>query len=478
MGAYREYLEDHPGAATVWHTAAGCAFALRDYQSTLDTLERAVAEAPGNAEYLADLGGLHLQLNQPLAAEPVLARAVALAPNAINPLYNYCNVLFATNQVADAIRHLEQLIAIEPRFVDAHFNLGVAFRSLDQPVAARLAFTKVLALEPEHARAHLELAGLHRAAGSVERSLPHYECYLRANPQDVTVIAHFALACYESGEFDRALELMREARAHYGPHGVITGITGRLLINTGRIAEAERLFRRDLESDTTRIAAARGLAEVVKTQDPTAPYIAILREAVSDLAAPAESTIGALFALGKVHDDLGAYAAAMEYFRQAHGRERQSIYDRADREARTEELMRVFTRDRIDRLQAESDQTALAVFVVGMPRSGTTLVEQIIAAHPLAHGAGELKYFSAIPDALSEKTADRKPYPSVLEDLSVAKRREVTANYLALLRRHSASALRIVDKLPGNYFHLGLILSLLPNCRVVHCRRDPADVCL
>ena len=172
------------------------------------------------------------------------------------------------------------------------------------------------------------------------------------------------------------------------------------------------------------------------------------------------------FALGKYYDDLGDAPAAFGQFQRAHhllqslgpGHDRQRISQHVD------ELCARQDAPWLRRVRAARGGVPRPVFVVGMPRSGTTLAEQILASHPQVYGAGELPYWN---------TAAERHAASVPADLP-----RLAADYLALLRELSPGALRVVDKMPANFLYLGLIHAALPEARMIHMQRNPLDTCL
>src|SRR5262249_14328662 len=143
----------------------------------------------------------------------------------------------------------------------------------------------------------------------------------------------------------------------------------------------------------------------------------------------------------------------------------------------------LFTHELIAAKSGEGDPSAAPIFVIGMPRSGTTLVEQIIASHPLVHGAGELRILNDL--AIGVRRPDNQPlrYPEFVAAIDAAALRQIGARYVALLRETAVKhgqvpAERIIDKMPSNYYFAGLIHLSLPNATIIHTVRDPVDTCI
>jgi hypothetical protein len=192
-----------------------------------------------------------------------------------------------------------------------------------------------------------------------------------------------------------------------------------------------------------------------------------------------EETIALNFALGKIYDDLERYDEAFRHYKLGNDlkRERHS-YSLDSVKNRYSEIINYFDPRHFDWLRELSSDSDVPVLVVGMPRSGTTLIEQIISSHPRADGAGELQYFPSVVQQLPHVLGSTQPYPKCLAAFDKKSATTITSNYLELLRRHSTHGLRVTDKLPGNFVNLGLFASLFPHGRIISCRRDPVDMAL
>jgi hypothetical protein len=182
------------------------------------------------------------------------------------------------------------------------------------------------------------------------------------------------------------------------------------------------------------------------------------------------------FALGKIFDDSGAFEEAFAHYREGNRiRHKTSRFDAREHTSFTERVIGTFGTKFFSQRSGYGSSSELAVFIVGMPRSGTTLVEQIIASHPQAHGAGELKTLPDLSRGLGARLKSSSLYPEVVSALDRDTSRILAAEYeLVLKQRAENAAVRITDKMPLNFMHLGLIALLFPKARVIHCLRDYA----
>jgi hypothetical protein len=239
----------------------------------------------------------------------------------------------------------------------------------------------------------------------------------------------------------------------------------------GRFAEAEALFKRALEVDSKAGGAWIGLAGARKMTAGDGEWLKGAEASlVSGLAPVSEG--GIRFAIGKYYDDVGQFGRAFRSYQRANELWRSAAkpYSTKARRNLVDTMMSVYTREALSRASDGASDSTLPVLVVGMPRSGTSLVEQIIASHPSARGAGELEFWSYAARKHEAALAQKPP------DAALA--RKLSAGYLRILQTHAEGAVRVVDKSPFNLDYLGLIHCVFPRARFIYVERDPIDVCL
>ena len=185
------------------------------------------------------------------------------------------------------------------------------------------------------------------------------------------------------------------------------------------------------------------------------------------------------FALAKALEDCGDYAGAFEHLRKGNDLKRRQInYDEPAPSKFFQRISTVFDRSLFDRFQGEGDPSSVPIFVLGMPRSGSTLIEQILASHPQIHGAGELADLEIAASTVLSCSGKPVPFPECVPALDGAALRRIGQSYLARLPALAEGKVRIVDKLPANFLRIGLIRLILPNARIIHTMRDPIDTCV
>ena len=476
---YSKIVAKDAGRAPIWHALGGLHYQAGDYGSAIDALEHAVALEPGDASFLNDLGGLYLAAGQLGLAERSLRAVVDLASDFGQAHYNLAGALYQQGKIAEAIVELDRLIAREPGFAEAHFNLGIALRDLGKVRGALEAFERSAKLQPDNERIHLEAAKLQSEAHFLADSIASYRRYLEAVPGDALAVEGLAQVLHRNGQTDEAILTLEQFSANRRPDQRIgIGLAG-ILHNAGRIEDAQAVYLSVLKDFPEAATAAVGLARLRRFADPDDPVIARLHGTLTDIQADDDAGAPIHFALGKVYDDLGQFDIAFRHY--ALGNEIRSghiNYDKAGAEARVEQLLEVFSASLIECYKDVASPSEKPVLIVGMPRSGTTLTEQIIASHKDAAGAGELAFLTTLAAQLAGILSSAAPYPRCWRDVNGSAVAEISGHYSALLERHSTTALRVTDKLPGNYFHIGLFRCLFTDARIIVCRRDARDVAL
>jgi tetratricopeptide (TPR) repeat protein len=336
---------------------------------------------------------------------------------------------------------------------------------------AEASFSRAVAIKPNLAEPHTNLGNVYRVMGRFDKAENSLRRALKLQPGDE--IARNAL-----GMSLLAMGRPQDAKVHFGKvlktkprsldalvgMGQITGIEG-------DFSQAEGFYKRALEIDPNMVSALSNLAGLRRMTLADSGWLERVKELAGDSTDPVNEA-NLRYAMGKYYDDVGQFDAAFASYQRANELMKTLArnYQRDAHESFVDDLIGVYTRDLIAAVKGVVSDSMLPVFVVGMPRSGTSLVEQIIASHPAACGAGELTFWTR---ALREHEAMARqgllPEPV---------RRKLAEEYQRQLRDYSADAQRIVDKAPANSEYLGVIHSVFPNARIIHMRRDPIDTCL
>jgi tetratricopeptide (TPR) repeat protein len=291
---------------------------------------------------------------------------------------------------------------------------------------------------------------------------------------------------FEQGDLDNALACYRRALSLQPDFADAYNNLGNALKELGHLAEAEEAYFQALRLDPNVAGVYLNLADSRKfySGDPILADMETLAGSADSLSSDDRMQIN--FALGKAHADLGDYTRSFQHLLAGNAAKRARLaYDERAVLGLFDRIEHVFTPELIKGKCGGGDPSAAPIFILGMPRSGTTLVEQIIASHPIVHGAGELQIFNDVVQSL--QGGDGNPYPDFVPALDSNGLGQIGAHYIARLRelvtRHGAvvdigRVARITDKMPSNYFFAGLIHLALPNAKIIHCVRDPIDTCV
>ncbi len=297
---------------------------------------------------------------------------------------------------------------------------------------------------------------------------------LEQTPDNLDAIHLLAAVHARRGRFDEALPLFAAFNARQ-PTAESLANESVALRSVGRFAEAEKLCRRALKTDPAFVRAYQYLAELRRYPDAE-ELVPEVRRVLANRGLSMADQAHLHFAAGKVLDDAGRYEEAFYHIQLANACHTVTV-DPNRLLGHFHRKIEFFSAATIERLNGQGNTVEQPIFVVGMPRSGTSLVEQILASHPEVFGAGELPDIPSISRALANYSQPKTEYPECLTKLTV-NLAAVAQGYLNRVKTLDDAHPRFVDKLPGNFEHLGLILLMFPNARIIHCRRDPLDTCL
>jgi tetratricopeptide (TPR) repeat protein len=440
---YGKALALRPGYAEA-HNNLGYALQLVGrHEEAARHYKRALKINPSYAEAHNNLGNVLAMLQRPEEGIAQFEEALALNPPYAEAHNNLASALMAVDRHEDAVAHCEQAIALRPHYLEAHLNLGNALVTLDRIEEAAIEYQKVLAIDPTYAEVHSRLGRALLTLGRWESALLHFQQAVALKPDLVEAHNGFGSTLQVLGRLDEAITTFEKAI-------VVAPRTTPAYLN---LAMATRLA-----ADDPRFVAMQELAYEIESLD-------------------VDNQISLRFALGKVFADLGDHDQSFQHLFEANYLKRQQLaYDEAKRLARFERIRATFTAELLRDKRRLGDPSCVPVFIVGMPRSGTTLIEQILASHPRVFGANELRDFGRLTRSI--RGPNGAEFPECVPSLSGNQLCEFGQSYLRAVRGLAPTAKRIIDKMPYNFEGIGLIHLAFPNARVIHACRDPRDVAL
>lgn len=457
----------HPLEQVHAHLAAN---RLGEAAALLDTLP---AHDPAVLQARAALAH---QAGRPDEAVVLLQAAAAAVPGHPGPALALAQLLGTLGRHVEAEAHLRTLLAAQPGSIDAWYLLGMTRYARRDDVGALEAFTRAHALAPAHPDLQRALAEAHYALEQHAQALPLFDA-LPAAGADPMLLLRRAQCRRRMGAPGDARALALEATARHPTFAPLWQERGWIEEDLGDADAARAAYLRAQALDP-RWADPVGCVIALDRGDAPAELVATADAMAADETIPPTQRAYLHHVLGKRDDARGDYAAAAAHWGRANALRRavDGTFDRAAYRATIDALIASLDRDTLAALHATALPDERPVFVVGMPRSGTTLVEQVLAAHPAAWGCGERTGIVTIAQAAATATAGAWPRDAARLPQRF---RDVEARaYLDEGARLAPHARRLVDKQPYNFLHVGLIAALFADARVVWCRRDPRDIAL
>ncbi len=478
--AFREALEREPGLVDARYQLGTVHHELDELEAADACYRRVLEQVPAHVPAWNSLGSAHLDRGETEEALPCLRRALEHDPDYVPARLNLAVALHRAGQLEEAAEMLRALARGHPGLAEAHANLALVYRGQGALAEAEDAARRALALRPDCASDHFMLAEIATARGKPGAAIEGYRRALALEPALVKAWLRLGATLIARGEVPAGVEAARRV-LELDPENAAALILlaqGNSIAGDRETAEAHCL--RSLEISPDLPLAWSMLAHLRRFGEADRETIARVESIPERRALGDEDQCYLHFALGRMHHDCKHYDRAFAHF------ERGNRIHRCRREfdldawvRRVDALITAFDVGFFARTGGFGDPSAQPVFVFGMPRSGTSLVEQILASHPAVHGAGEL---NAMPECArrlgTEVGSGPEDYPGAVGGVGRGSARRLAHFYLETLGRDRPAAERITDKLPGNYSYLGLIALLLPAARLVHCRRDVLDVCL
>jgi len=435
-------------------------------------LERALALEPNNAETLNNLANTFKRLGFAAEAEKRWNAALALKPDYAEAYSNLSNLLNDQGEYDRAESMARRALALNPRLADAYMNLAAVHTARHRHSDALKVLDALIAFAPLHARALAARALTLTELDQLDRALDAANRAAVQAPESPEPHNALGQVFQAMGKFEPALAAYDRAAAFPGParQDAIAN-RGMLFMEFGRKEEALKA----LEEAARAFPNSPGILlsqTDLRRFEPGDPLIARMQALLQREGISLSDRATLHFGLGKAFLDIGDSEQAFRHYDEGNRLKRSTFAYAPEADERwMASIAEVFSPDL---LAAKADMGArsdLPVFVVGMPRSGTTLVEQILASHPMMYGAGELKRLRSLIDGIGK-------FPASVPGLTGAQAKALGEAYLAYVAPMAAGRRHVVDKMPSNFLFAGMIRLILPNVRIIHCRRDAVDTCL
>ena len=459
-----DYAEAHNNLGSALRDSKGPDQAVASYR-------QAISIKPDFAMAHMNLGDTLLALGRLDEAARSYRRVLQFRPDSVEAHNNLGNALRDSGRLEEAAASYRRAVAIRPDYAKLHNNLGNALLDLGRIEEAVASYSRALELEPDFAKAHSNLGSAFRELAKLDEAEASYRRALAIRADSSEILTNLGVVQRLQGRADEAEASLRRALSiDPGAAPTITSLA-ELYADRGQFAEAENLYKKAYAGHPESAQAWAGLAALRKmTSDDSAWIKEAQRIAQRPLRPRDEAHLR--YAMGKFFDDVQDYEQAFVSYRRANeiAKAYSPPHDRQHLARTFEFTTRLYDREWLDRAKVTSNSSSRPIFIVGMPRSGTSLAEQILASHPAVFGAGELSFWKTASLQVGSAALESGIDGSVLAKLA--------DEYLQLLTGLSLDASRVVDKMPANFAHLGMIHAALPNARFIHMRRNPIDTCL
>lgn len=450
---------------------------MQDFAAAAENYRQAVQRQPSFFEALANLGACLLELGQSEEALPYFEQAARFSPG--NP-----EISRGQGVAYQRLGHSEkaevsfqQAVQARPDDWQAWSGLGEALLAQGKFGEALISYQQALRGSPANPDLLNRVGHLHQYMGQLDDAVRCFRQALQLKPDIIKTVAHLANTFITQARFDEAVQCLESAlRAHPGEPQLLS-VLANVYEKGGDHERAHEILRPLVDSHVNEPMAAvvfGSISRRVGRQDDAIRYIEHMLQDASHSPADRQQIY---FVLGKLYEAASDYDRAFYQYRKANETVKQH-YDPASQARLVNDLIAIYSADFMAAAPRASIFSGRPVFIVGMPRSGTSLVEQILASHPQVHGAGELLDIFDLMATLPGTLGTKEPHPHCLAKLTQAALDSLAQRYHAHLTELSADATRVTDKLPANFLLLGLIELLFPHARIIHCVRDPRDTCL
>jgi len=415
-----------------------------DFAAAEALYNRLLEKVPGHPQALHYLGLLRFQQDRLQEAQQLLTRSLQRDPRNADTWSDLGMAFIRADAPEQALEPLAKALSLAPEHPDALNNLAQAYRKLRRFDQARPLLEKLVSIRPDSAGARYALADVQYKTNDVTSAIANFQKAVRLDPEDRRIRTGLGDAYESNGQF-------KQAKMQY-----------------------LAVLRRKPDSPLA-------LARLLQLREGTIDNIYVERaQALADnQATPEEGRIRLNVALGYWNDREKRHDEAFRRLQLGYDAQaRRDPFDAGGYSRAIDSLIEVLTAEFYESAPASGIDSERPIFVVGMPRSGTTLTEQILASHSKVAAGGELSMLLRVSYQIGTLSRSGEPYPRGLRSMGRMGLRQMARRYLAHLDKISTSAARVTDKLPFNFMHLGVIALLFPNARIVHCRRNPLDNCL
>jgi tetratricopeptide (TPR) repeat protein len=476
---YRELIDRNPHNFHALHFLGLIEASSGNLEHAKPLMARSIRIQPPNIQFIENYAAVLAQLQDYEAALQVCGNGLKINPDNISLLYINAGALLKLERFSDSLARFDKVLRLKSNHVAALAERAVVHTQMKNYDPAIADAKKALSIDPNYADAHLNLAMIYSTIRRYDEAIAEFNKALAINPRLANAWFGRGKALQELNRPAEALSDYEKGLALEPDKAEAHDWKGAALLELGHFAEANVAIERAIDLGPKRGSFYFTLAFSKKFSSGDRRLQSMEELAQEMPSLPTDEQVCLHFALAKAFQDIGDHERSFRHFLDGNALKRKHLeYDEAATLEVLERTRQAFSVDVLRDRRARGDPSSLPVFILGMPRSGSTLVEQILASHPRVFGAGEIGDLYHCLTDLGGPLEEARYSPEAVSRASNEDFARLGASYVGRIRRLAPAAARITNKTTENFRLVGLIILALPNARIIHTRRDPTDTCL
>lgn len=484
QGKFQEALEScekviqlKPDFAEAYRNRGVALIELGQLERAVASCEKAIQIKPDYAEAYSSRGVALTELGQLKQAVESCERAIQLKPDFAEAHYNLANVLKDLGQLEKAVQSYEHAIQFIPDYAEAYCNRGNALRELGQLEKAAKSYELAIRFKPDFAEAYGNLGNALKDSGHLEAALESYEKAIQLKPDHAEAYSNRGVALAELGQLEQAVESCEQAIQLKPDYAEAYYNRGNALRDSGQLENAVESYEKAIRLKPDFAMAYLNLSTIVKYKQDDS-RIAAMESLLADGKISEADRTRLSFALAKAYEDLDECDKSFDNLREGNRLRKKALNYHIESDRRlTSKIREVFSKAPLTvDLRPDSNGSIQPVFILGMPRSGTSLVEQILASHTKVHGAGELETMSKLASSILSKLPEQDTNLNHHE-IPQSVFNSLRDSYLDALSALNVPEKIVTDKMPMNFMWVGFILTVFPEAKIIHLNRDAIATC-